>query len=158
MRRFSGCKRYAISDWRRRTGDRRRKIRSLVPGLLSKTMQFLLTIARSSLARPIIGWIFEHMSFVIPVQRLRETETLLAFHHPKPDYPVHILLMPKKAIRSLEDLKEKDYPFLAEVFETVQSLVKDLNLAQSGYRLIVNGGGYQDVPQLHFHLISGERG
>jgi histidine triad (HIT) family protein len=158
MRHSSCCNRYAISDRRLRPGDRKRKTRSSVTGLLSTTMQFLLTIARSSLARPVIGWIFEHMSFAIPVKRLRETETLLAFHHPKPDYPVHILLMPKKAIRSLADLKEEDYSFLAEVFETAQSLVKDLNLAESSYRLIVNGGDYQDVPQLHFHLVSGDQG
>ena len=121
-------------------------------------MRFLLTLARSPLLQPVIGWVFEHMSFAIPVQRLRETETLLAFHHPKPDYPIHILLMPKKAIRSLADLEEEDRPFLAEVFETAQSLVEEFNLAEPGYRLIVNGGRFQDVPQLHFHLISGERG
>jgi len=95
------------------------------------------------------------MSFAIPVKRLRETETLLAFYHPKPVYPVHILLMPKKAITSLPDLTENDNPFLSDVFKTVQFLVHELNLAEIGYRLIINGGEYQDVPQLHFHLVSG---
>ncbi|MEZ4510613.1 MAG: hypothetical protein R3C62_01950 [Chloroflexota bacterium] len=38
------------------------------------------------------------MSFLIPVQRLRETATLLAFHHPKPSYPLHILLVPKRPL------------------------------------------------------------
>ena len=121
-------------------------------------MQFLLTLARSPLTRPLIGWIFEYMSFAIPLKRLHETETLLAFRHPKPDYAVHILLMPKKAIRSLPDLTDADSPFLMDVFKTVQTLVVELGLTQTGYRLIVNGGEYQDVPQLHFHLISGERG
>lgn len=149
MRHSNSCKRYARKD---------RRQKELVLGLQFKIMRFLLTLAQSSLARPAIGWIFEYMSFAIPLKRLRETETLLAFYHPKPDYPVHVLLMPKKAIRSLVDLKKEDYLFLTEVFETAQSLVKELNLAESGYRLIVNGGEYQDIPQLHFHLISGERG
>ena len=95
------------------------------------------------------------MSFAVPVKRLRETETLLAFHHPQPSYPVHVLIVPKKAIASLDELTSADDPFLAEVFRVSQELVKELDLAQSGYRLIVNGGEYQDVPQLHFHLISG---
>ncbi len=96
------------------------------------------------------------MSFAIPVKRLRETDTLLAFHHPKPSYPVHILLVPKKAISALTDLSAADDTFLAEVFVTAKELVHELNLT-TGYRLILNGGEYQEVPQLHFHLI-GDKG
>ena len=110
---------------------------------------------RSPLARIIIGWIFAHISFALPVKRLRETETLIAFRHPKPSYPVHILLVPKKAIGSLADLTPADNAFLADVFRTVPELAAELKLTASGYRLIVNAGAYQDVPQLHFHLIAG---
>jgi histidine triad (HIT) family protein len=98
------------------------------------------------------GWIFEHMSVAIPVQRLRETETLMAFHHPKPSYPFHVLLVPKKSVASLKELDPKDSAFLTDLYSTVQSLVDEFHL--SAYRLIVNGGEYQDFPQLHFHLIS----
>ena len=96
------------------------------------------------------------MSFAIPVNRLYESKALLAFHHPRPSYPIHILLVPKKAIRSFSDLQSEDDGFLIEVFRTTQKLIKELDLATSGYRLIVNGGKFQDVPQLHFHLVSGE--
>jgi histidine triad (HIT) family protein len=96
------------------------------------------------------------MSFAIPVNRLHETPTLLAFHHPKPSYAVHILLVPKKAIGSLMDLQPEDRDFLVDVFQITGQLVKELDLTEQGFRLIVNGGEYQDVPQLHFHLISGE--
>ena len=116
---------------------------------------FLYRIARSRPAQSILGWIFAHMTFALPVHRLRETATLIAFYHPKPSYPVHILLVPKKAIASLAMLTPADNVFLAELFSTVQSLVQDLELDKGGYRLIVNGGSYQDVGQLHFHLISG---
>jgi len=101
---------------------------------------------------PLIGWIFAHMSFAIPVQRLRETETLMAFHHPKPAYPFHILLVPKKAVASLKEFDPNESAFLTDLYSTVQSLVDEFHL--SAYRLNVNGGKFQDFPQLHFHLIS----
>ncbi len=89
------------------------------------------------------------------MQRLRETSNLIAFYHPRPSYPLHILLVPKKALASLTDLAPQDAEFLAELFQTVQSIVAEFQLEQTGYRLVVNGGKYQDVAQLHFHLISG---
>ena len=93
---------------------------------------------------------------MIPVQRLRETETLIAFHHPRPNYPVHILLVPKRSLDSLMALQTSDADFLTDLFQTVQSLVREFNLETRGYRLINNGGAYQDVPHLHFHLITDE--
>jgi histidine triad (HIT) family protein len=104
------------------------------------------------LLSPLIGWIFAHMSFVIPVKRLRETETLMAFYHPKPAYMFHVLLVPKKAVTTLKDFDSKDSAFLSDLYATMQSLVEEHHL--TAYRLIVNGGEYQDFPQLHFHLIS----
>jgi histidine triad (HIT) family protein len=101
---------------------------------------------------PFIGWIFTRMSFAIPVKRLHETETLMAFHHPKPAYPFHVLLVPKKAVLSLKDLDTSDISFLTDLYSTVQNLVDEFQLP--AYRLIVNGGEFQDFPQLHFHLIS----
>ena len=101
---------------------------------------------------PLVGWIFAHMSFAIPVKRLRETDTLLAFYHPKPAYPFHVLLVPKKAVPSLKDLDTTDTTFLTDLYAIVQNLVDEFQLP--AYRLIVNGGEYQDFPQLHFHLIS----
>jgi len=101
---------------------------------------------------PLIGWMFARMSFAIPVKRLRETETLMAFHHPKPSYPFHVLLVPKRAVKSLMEIDSTDSAFLTDLYSTVQSIVKEFHL--TAYRLIVNGGEYQDFPQLHFHLVS----
>ena len=91
------------------------------------------------------------MSFIIPGQRLRETDHLLAFHHPKPSFPFHVLLLPKESIRSCAELDPAD-PFLSDLVEAVHSLVDEFGL--SAYRLIVNGGEHQKFPPLHFHLIS----
>lgn len=112
-------------------------------------------LARSRLGRFIIGWFFEHMSFAIPARRLRETATLVAFYHPKPSYPVHILIVPKNAIKGLEGLSAKDNDFYIDLFTVVKDLAKELEIKEQGYRLIVNGGSFQEIPQLHFHLVSG---
>jgi histidine triad (HIT) family protein len=110
-------------------------------------------VARGS--RHVLHFLFSRMNFVLPVQRLRETGTLLAFHHPQPAYPLHILLVPRREIPSLAELDMVlDASFMADLFAAVQSLVAEYRLEQAGYRLIVNGGEYQDFPYLHFHLIS----
>jgi diadenosine tetraphosphate (Ap4A) HIT family hydrolase len=120
--------------------------------------QVLFALARSSLVGWIVGWLFAHMSFAIPVNRLRETDTLIAFHHPKPSHPVHILLVPKRQLPNLLAVGPAEADFLADLYRIVQELVVELALEKPGYTLLVNGGAYQDVPQLHFHLISGRRG
>ena len=116
--------------------------------------RLLLRLARARLGRLFIRWIFTYTSFAIPVKRLRETETLLAFHHPQPSHPVHILLVPKLPYATLLDVSPDDADFLHDFVETVQSLVRELDLERGGYRLITNGGVYQDVPHLHFHLAA----
>ena len=92
------------------------------------------------------------MSFAIPVKRLRETDTLLAFYHPKPSYSFHVILVPKKEIPALKDLDLNDAGFLRDLYAAVQSLVEEFHL--QAYRLIVNGGKNQDFPHLHFHLVA----
>jgi histidine triad (HIT) family protein len=115
----------------------------------------LLSLARTRLAGWIMREMFAHMSFVIPVKRLRETPALVAFQHPNPSYPVHILLVPKRDYQSLLDVPALDSDFLRDLFETAQTLVREFGLEQAGYRMVVNGGPNQDIPILHFHLISG---
>ncbi len=109
-------------------------------------------IANSKCARAVAGWVFANMTFLIPVRRLCETGSLIAFHHPNPSHAFHVLLVPKKAVASLGELDPSEAAFLSDLVRTVQELVKEFELP--AYRLIVNGGRYQDFPQLHFHLIS----
>jgi histidine triad (HIT) family protein len=92
--------------------------------------------------------------FALPVKRLIETERVIAFEHPTPAWAVHILIVPKRVIEGVERLDEWDSTLLGEVFSTVQRLVDKMELKQ--YRVIVNGGEYQEVKQLHFHLVAGE--
>jgi histidine triad (HIT) family protein len=98
--------------------------------------------------------VFNHFHSVLPLHYIRKSEKLVAFYHPAPSFPVHILLIPTKAIAGIEAINVHDIEWLTDLYLCVQSIVDELNLAEKGYRLVVNGGNYQDIPQLHFHLIS----
>lgn len=118
------------------------------------SMTFLLRLARHPAAGWLIALLLSRAAFLLPVERLYETESLLAFYHPRPAYPLHILLVPRRRLAALTALGPGDTVFLQDLFTAVRHLVSTLNLEPGGYRLIANGGAYQDVPQLHFHLIS----
>lgn len=121
---------------------------------MRRLARWLFLAARSAPGRWLAGWIITHMSFAIPLKRLRESATLMAFHHPRPAYPLHILIVPKRQISGLAGLTNADADFMADLFRAAQSLAVEFDLERHGYRLIVNGGAYQDIPQLHFHLIA----
>lgn len=122
---------------------------------MKRLRRILFALARSSFAGWIVGWTFTHMSFIIPVKRLRETENVIAFYHPKPIYPVHILLVPKRKLPNLMAITTAEADFFTDLYKITQELVIELALEEEGYTLLVNGGAYQDVPQLHYHLVSG---
>jgi hypothetical protein len=66
---------------------------------------------------------------------------------------IHYPVKDKSETYSME-LSSTDVDFNADLVQTVQSLVAEFDLEGRGYHLIVNGGEYQEVGQLHFHLIS----
>ena len=95
-----------------------------------------------------------YFAFLIPAQKLVEMDTLVAFHHPSPSYPLHILILPKGRYRSLTDLPSDDLRFESDLFTAVRHLVQLFGLQDGSYRLIANGGQAQEVDHLHFHLVS----
>lgn len=117
---------------------------------------FLRRLANVRIFRPVLIWGLINMNDWLPINKISETDSLVCFYHPQPVYPVHILLVPKEELRNLSQLKPQQSDFLQDLFATVQSLIVELDLEERGYRLILNGGKYQDFPQLHFHLTSGE--
>lgn len=88
----------------------------------------------------------------LPAHRLYETDTLAAFYHPQPSYRVHVLIVPKRFIFDMASLNNDDAAFLQDLYRAVAIVVERLQL--NGYRLVCNGGRYQEVPHLHFHLIA----
>ena len=92
----------------------------------------------------------------IPCEKIFENEEIIAFNDIAPHAPVHILIVPKKAIKGFQDLKEEDMHLLKEVAKVAQDLAKKFNI-EEGYRLVTNNGAEagQTVFHLHFHLIGG---
>lgn len=94
----------------------------------------------------------------IPCTRVWENEHVLAFHDIHPVAPVHVLIIPKKHIASLQAVQPEHLPLVAHVIEAAQIIATQLKLADRGYRLLTNCGveGGQVVHHLHFHLLGGE--
>lgn len=90
----------------------------------------------------------------IVVEKVRETERVLAFQHTKPHWPVHIVIVPKKHIARLIELE--DMSLIQEIFQIAKDIIEERGLAETNYRIITNGGSFQDSKHLHFHLVSGE--
>ena len=90
----------------------------------------------------------------IPVEKIKETENVLAFYHTKPNWSIHIVIIPKQHITQLIELNDMD--LIKEIFQVAQAIIKDKGLAQTNYKIITNGGSFQDSQHLHFHLISGQ--
>lgn len=120
-----------------------------------RVARWLFGAARSPAAGTAVGWGFAQLSPLLPLGRLYETERVVVFYHPKPAYPLHLLIVPKRAVPNLRSLSPSDAPLLVEIVAAARQVVQRLRLDQHGYRLIINGGRYQDVGQLHVHLVSG---
>ena len=116
----------------------------------------LLTLARSPLGSFIVGVAFGHCSKLLPIERVYETDGVLAFRHPKPHWEEHILVVPKKAIKSLDTAKTEDQKYLTELFHVAQEIIKTEKEHYNSYQLIINGGTRQEVPQLHLHIGFGK--
>lgn len=111
-------------------------------------------LARSSVGGFVVGWSFAHLSAWLPVDRLYETERVIAFYHPRPSYRVHVLIVPKRPLPTVLALTAADADIWTDVLTCVGRLVNQFDLEPAGYSLIVNGGARQDVNQLHWHLIA----
>jgi histidine triad (HIT) family protein len=92
----------------------------------------------------------------IPAQRIHEDEHCIAFHDIHPQAPVHVLIIPRKVIRTHDDVTAEDQSLLGHLHLVAVRLAKQLGL-EGGYRLVLNcrEKGGQTVPHLHLHLLGG---
>jgi histidine triad (HIT) family protein len=92
----------------------------------------------------------------IPARVVHDDPLCLAFHDANPQAPVHVLIIPKKVIRTHADLTADDAAVMGHIHLVAVRLAKELGLS-AGYRLVLNCDEQagQTVPHLHLHLLGG---
>ena len=94
----------------------------------------------------------------IPAEIVFEDDLVIAFRDIKPIVPVHILIVPKVHISSVNDLELKNIELIGKLILVGQKIAREEKIEQSGYRLIINTGkeAGQTIEHLHLHLIGGQ--
>jgi histidine triad (HIT) family protein len=93
----------------------------------------------------------------IPANIIYEDELVSAFNDINPVAPVHILVVPKKQIPTINDAKEEDAGLLGHILIIAGKLAKQYGISEDGYRLVINcnKGAGQTVFHIHCHLLGG---
>lgn len=90
----------------------------------------------------------------IPANKVLESDEFLAFRDINPRAPIHILIIPKKHFKNIQEFEPA---LMGEMLKFIQELARLLGVDKSGYKLVTNcgEGAGQEVMHLHFHLLSG---
>jgi histidine triad (HIT) family protein len=86
-----------------------------------------------------------------------EDQDILAFKDVHPLAPVHVLIIPKKHIPSINEVTKEDREIMGNMILVARQIASDLQVAENGYKLLIRTGkdGGQEVPHIHLHLIGG---
>ena len=92
----------------------------------------------------------------IPARKVFEDDLVIAFHDINPARPMHLLVVPKRHLESLQTVTVADEPVLGRMLAVANQLANE-NGSPDGFRVIINNGriGGQEVPHLHAHLVGG---
>ena len=93
----------------------------------------------------------------IPSTKVYEDEFVTAFNDLNPQTPVHVLIVPKIHISSVNEVTSKNSAVISHIYEVAAQLAKELGISDDGYRIVTNCGknAGQTVFHLHFHLLGG---
>lgn len=93
----------------------------------------------------------------IPADIVYEDEWIAAFKDVNPKAPVHILIIPKKAIPRVAEATDEDQQVLGRILCKAGEIAELAGVKESGFRLVINNGrdGGESVPHLHCHLLGG---
>ena len=95
----------------------------------------------------------EVLSGKTEVDKVLETENVLAFHHTRPSYKSHVVVIPKKHISSLIALENEDNGLLLEMLSVIKMVAEQTVNTYGACRVITNLGDYQDLKHLHWHVV-----
>lgn len=95
----------------------------------------------------------------IPAEKLLDDGEVIAFRDIHPAAPVHVLIIPKTHVPTLNDLSDQGASIMGKMSVAARDLAKKLGVAESGYRTVVNcnRGAGQEVFHLHMHLLGGRQ-
>jgi len=95
----------------------------------------------------------------LPADILYEDNNVIVFKDIKPKAPLHILIVPKKHIPSINHLESEDKELVGEMFLVAKKMAKKQGVAKTGYRLVFDTGenAGQTVDHLHLHLLGGKK-
>lgn len=95
----------------------------------------------------------------IPADILYEDDDVLAFRDIHPLAPVHVLVIPKREISSINDFASGDALLAGKLVLVARDVARHLNISEKGYKLLFRVGrdGGQEIPHIHLHLIGGAR-
>ncbi|WP_068962850.1 histidine triad nucleotide-binding protein [Desulfosporosinus sp. BG] len=94
----------------------------------------------------------------IPSEIVYEDDAIIAFKDIQPLAPVHLVVIPKSHLRSLNDVTSEYEALMGHLLGVIRRLASEFGVAESGYRVVTNTGtdGGQVVGHLHFHLLGGQ--
>jgi len=95
----------------------------------------------------------------IPADIVYENDDVLAFRDVNPQAPLHVLIIPKTRIRTINDMQPKDSELFGKLFLAAQKIAADEGVAEDGYRVVMNcnAGAGQTVFHVHLHLLGGRQ-
>jgi len=95
----------------------------------------------------------------IPANIVYEDDDFLAFYDIQPQAKVHVIVIPKKEIKNLDEATEEDVLVLGKLQLTIAKIARKLGISKDGYRVItnINENGGQTVFHMHYHILGGEK-
>ena len=92
-----------------------------------------------------------------PADFFYQDEIVIVIKDIRPRAPVHLLILPKEHIRSINELREEDHSLISTMVFTGKNMAKELGIWRTGYKLLINveQGAGQDIFHIHMHLLGG---
>jgi histidine triad (HIT) family protein len=95
----------------------------------------------------------------IPARFVHQDDLCVCFHDVSPQAPIHLLLIPRKAIPRVEQANAEDQALLGHLLLTAGEIARQQGFADAGFRIVINNGsdGGETVPHLHIHILAGRK-
>lgn len=117
--------------------------------------RLLFRIAKGPFIGEIVGNAFQYCSLIIPVKKVYNSKEITAFYHPRPSYENHIIILPKRAVKNLQEMALDSFShYFVKIWETVKDICVRHPEYNDSFVLIANGGKRQEVQQVHFHMFT----